>query len=85
MIRNFVLAAAAVAALGTASLTPAAAKGFHGGGFHGGGFHGGGFHHHGFGGFRVYSGVGLYDSCLQNRWVVNRYGNLVLRTINVCD
>jgi hypothetical protein len=81
MIRKFVLAAAAIAALGTVSLTasttPAAAWG------KGGGFHG---HHHFHGGsFRVYSGIGLYGgSCLRNRWVVNRYGDLVLRTVNVC-
>ena len=46
MIRKFVLAAAAIAALGTVSLTasttPAAAWG-KGGGFHGHHFHGGGF------------------------------------------
>ena len=81
MIRKFVLAAAAIAALGTVSLaastTPAAAWG------KGGGFHG--HHHFHGGGFRVYSGIGLYgDSCLRNRWVVNRYGDLVLRTVNVC-
>ena len=78
MIRKFVLAVAAVAALGTVSLTastPAAAwhKGFH--------HH----HHHGFhfrGGYRVY-GVG-YDSCLRRRWVVNRFGEVVLRVVNVC-
>ena len=78
MIRKFVIAAAAIAALGTASLTastPAAAFG------KGGGFHG----HHG-GGFRVYSRVGLYgyDSCLRTRWVVNRFGELVRRTVNIC-
>ena len=79
MIRKFVLAAAAIAALGTVSLTasttPAAAWG-----------KGGGFHHFHGGGFRVYSGIGLgvYDSCLRTRWVVNRYGNLVPRTVNVC-
>ena len=79
MIRKFVLAAAAIAALGTVSLTasttPAAAWG-----------KGGGFHHFHGGGFRVYSGIGLgvYDSCLRTRWVVNRYGDLVLRTVNVC-
>ena len=53
MIRKFVLAAAAIAALGTVSLTasttPAAAWG-----------KGGGFHHFHGGGFRVYSGIGLY-------------------------
>jgi hypothetical protein len=78
MIRKFLLAVAAVAALGTASLTastPAAAwhKGFH--------HH----HHHGFhfrGGYRVY-GLG-YDSCLRRRWVVNRFGEVVLRVVNVC-
>jgi hypothetical protein len=79
MIRKLVLAAAAIATLGTVSLTattPAAAWG-----------KGGGFHHHhhgfhgGFRGFRVYSG---YDSCLRTRWVMNRYGELVLRTYNIC-
>ena len=80
MIRKFVLATAAIAALGTVSLsasTPAAAWG-KGGGFHH--FHGGHFHG---GGLRIYSGYS-YDSCLRNRWVVNRFGELVLRTINVC-
>jgi len=83
MIRKFVLAAAAIAALGTASLTvtatPASAKHWGGGG--------GGFHHHGFHGFRTFGTYGAYaayDSCLRTRWVVNRYGNLVPRTINVC-
>ena len=77
MIRKFVLAVAAVAALGTVSLpasTPASAH--FKGGHH---FHGGG-HFFG-GGLRVYTG---YDSCLRNRWVVNRFGDLVLRTVNVC-
>ena len=80
MIRKLAIAAAAIAALGTASLTastPAAAWGK--GGHH---FHGGHFHGHG---FRVYSGIGLYDSCLRTRWVVNRYGQLVRRVINICD
>ena len=80
MIRKFVLAAAAIAALGTVSLTasttPATAKGGGFGGFHGHHFHGGGF--------RVYSGIGLYDTCLRNRWVLTRSGDLVLRTVNVC-
>jgi hypothetical protein len=79
MIRKFALAVAAVAALGAASLTtssPAAA--WHHGWHH---HH----HHHGFhfrGGYRVY-GVG-YDSCLRRRWVVNRFGEAVLRVVNVC-
>lgn len=79
MFRKFALAA--TIALGTAALavtaTPADAKG--GKGFH---HH----HHHGFHGVRVYSGVGLlaYDSCLRTRWVVNRYGELVRRVVNVC-
>jgi hypothetical protein len=78
MFRKFAIAA--VVALGTASLavtaTPAAAKG-------GKGFH---HHHHGFHGVRVYSGGLLaYNSCLRTRWVVNRYGELVRRVINVCD
>ena len=80
MIRKFAIAAAAIAALGTASITastPAAAWG-KGGGFHGHHFHGGGF--------RVFTGVGLYetDSCLRTRWVVNRRGELVPRTFNIC-
>ena len=77
MFRKFTIAAAAIAAFGTVSLsasTPAAAWG-KGGGFH---FHG--HHFHG-GGLRIYTG---YDSCLRNRWVVNRFGDLVLRTVNVC-
>ncbi len=75
MIRKFVLATAAIATLATASLTATPASAHH---------FGGGFHHgwsHGYG-FRAYAGG--YDSCLRNRWVVNRYGNLVLRTVNVC-
>ena len=78
MIRKFLIATAAIATLGTASLTatPASAHHFGGGGFHGGHFHGGGF--------RVYTGLGLYDSCLRTRWVVNAYGNLVPRTVNIC-
>ncbi|MCX7311660.1 MAG: hypothetical protein WCG92_21100 [Hyphomicrobiales bacterium] len=80
MIRKFAIAAAAIVALGTASLsasTPAAAGG-----------KGGGFHHHHYhgGGFGLYSGVGLYgyDSCYRTRWVMNRYGNMVRRVINIC-
>ena len=77
-IRKFVIAAAAVAALGAASLTvtatPAAAKGW---GHH---HH----HHHGFHGFRGHRVYAGYDPCLPTRWVVNRFGNLVLRTVNVC-
>ena len=77
MIRKLVIAAAAIAALGTVSLTastPAAA--WHKGGHH---FHSGHFHG---GGLRIYTG---YDSCLRTRWVVNRYGELVKRVINICD
>ena len=79
MIRKFILATAAVAALSADSLTastPAAAWGK------------GGFHHHHLGlgwyggGYRVY-GVG-YDSCYRRVWGVNRFGEPVLRTINVC-
>ena len=77
MIRKFVLAAAAIAALGTVSLTASTSPAAAWGGFHG-------HHHFHGGGFRVYSGIGLYGSCLRNRWVVNRYGDLVLRTVNVC-
>jgi len=79
MIRKFVLAAAAIATLGTASLTattPASAHHWGGGGFHH--FHGGHFR-----GFGFYAGG--YDSCLRRVWVVNRYGYSVPRVINVCE
>jgi hypothetical protein len=84
MIRKLAIAAAAIAALGTASLTvtatPAAAKG----GF--GGFH---HHHHGFHGGRFFGGFGLYapivDDCLRERVYINRFGETVVHTINVCD
>jgi len=83
MIRKLVLAAAAIAALGTASLTvtatPAAAKGFK--------FH---HHHHGFHGRHFFRGVAfaapiILSSCYRHVWVINRYGEEVLRTVNVCD
>jgi hypothetical protein len=80
MIRKFVLAVAAVAALGTAALTastPAAAGHWHKGFHH---HHHHGFHWRGHYGFRS---VG-YDSCLRRTWVINRYGETVLRVINVC-
>jgi hypothetical protein len=75
MIRKFLIAAAALVTIGTASLTatPASAHHWGGGGFHH--FHGGGF------GLRVYSGV---DSCLRTRYVLNVYGELVPRTVNIC-
>ena len=83
MIRKFVIAAAAIATLGTASLavttTPAAAAG----GFHHG-HHSHGHRHFGHG-FRFYGpAYSYYDSCLRRTWVINRYGESVLRTINVC-
>ena len=86
MIRKFAIAAAAIAALGTASLTVTPANAGGGGGGKGGGWGGGGFHHyhHGFrGGF----GLGLYavDSCYRDVIVINRRGERVLTTINVCD
>jgi hypothetical protein len=81
MIRKLALAVVAAAALGTASLavtaTPAAAgwKGKH--------FHG--FHGHWHGGLRFYAGpYGYYDGCLKRVWRVNRFGEPVLRTIDVC-
>jgi hypothetical protein len=80
MIRKLALTVAAIAALGIASLpvtaTPAAAGWKH--------HH---HHHHGHwrGGFRVYAGdYGYYNGCLKRVWVVNRFGETVLRTINVC-
>jgi hypothetical protein len=76
MIRKTALALAAVAALGAAALTatPAAAKGGKGGGFHHGHFVRGGI------------GLGLiaYDSCYRNVWVVNRFGETVLRRVYIC-
>jgi hypothetical protein len=82
MIRKFAIAAAALAALGTASLTatPANAGGAGKGGGWGGGYH----HHHG---FRGSFGLGLYavDSCYKDVIVINRRGERVLRTINVCE
>ena len=80
MIRKTALASAAIAALGTASLTatPAAAKGGKGGG---------GFHH-GHHGHFIRGGIGLglvaYDSCYRNVWVINRFGETVLRRLYVC-
>ena len=83
MIRTTALVIAAIAALGTASLTatPAAAKGGKGGG----GFHHG---HHGHHGHFIRGGIGLglvaYDSCYRNVWVINRFGETVLRRLYVC-
>ena len=83
MIRKFAIAFAAIAALGIAfTATPADAKGGKGG-------KGGGFHHHHFHGgpgLGVATGVGLlaYDSCYRRVWVVNRFGETVLRRIYVC-
>jgi hypothetical protein len=83
MFRKLVIAAAAVAALGTASLTvtatPAAAKGFHHHGFHG--FHA----RHFFRGLRFVAPI-VEDSCYVKRvWVINRHGEEVLRDVTVCD
>jgi hypothetical protein len=69
MIRKFVLATAAIAALGAASLsasTPAAAWGW--------GYH----HHHGF--YRA--GYGFYG--VGSVWRINRFGETVLRRVYVC-
>ena len=42
-------------------------------------------HHHGFhGGYRGYRVYAGYDSCLRTRWVMNRFGTMVLRTYNLC-
>jgi hypothetical protein len=81
MIRKLALTVAAIAALGTASLavtaTPAAAGWKHHHHHHG--------HGHWRGGFRVYAGdYGYYNGCLKRVWGVNRFGETVLRTINVC-
>jgi hypothetical protein len=82
MTRKIALVAAAIAVLGAASLAgtaPALAKGK--------GF-GGGFHHHHHGHFRGFGWggpvVSYYDSCLRRVWAVNRFGELVRRTVNVC-
>ena len=79
MIRKFVLATAAVAALGVASLgasTPAAAWGW---GFHPHHYHHGLYWGHGYGFYRA-----GYDSCWRNVWRVNRFGETVLRRVYVC-
>ena len=78
MIRKFLVATAAIAALGTVSLTlsaaPAAAKGGH--------------HHHGH-----RHGIGLYvgepsyafvDTCLKRVWVDTAFGPR-RRLVNVCE
>jgi len=80
MFRKFVLATAAVAALGIASLTastPAAAWGLH-------------HHHHHLGlGLGWYGGYRYLDagyvSCWRNVWRVNRFGETVLRRVYICD
>jgi len=78
MIRKFILATAAVAAIGAASLTATtpASAGWGWGGYH--------HHHHGF-----YRGYGFYrvgyDSCWRNVWRINRFGETVLRRVYVCD
>ena len=77
MLKNFMLTACAIAALGVVSPSVAYARGgghggggFHGGGFHGGAFHGGGFRGGGFrgagfgfygGGYPYYADNGYYD------------------------
>jgi hypothetical protein len=81
MIRKFAIAAAAVAVLGAVSLagsaTPAAAMGWKGHHHH----HHGHFWH----GFRFYGPLYGYGGwCLRKVLVVNRYGQEVLRTVNVC-
>ena len=78
MFRKFILATAAVAALGAASLTTATPAAAWGKGFH---------HHHGhhFGGFRGYGFYRVgYDSCWRSVWRVNRFGETVLRRVYVC-
>ena len=78
MIRKFILATAAVAAIGAASLTATtpASAGWGWGGYH--------HHHHGF-----YRGYGFYrvgyDSCWRSVWRINRFGEAVLRRVYVCD
>jgi hypothetical protein len=79
MIRKFILATAAVAALGLASVsasTPAAAWG----GFH---HH---HHHHGFwgGGYGYGFYRAGYDSCWRSVYRINRFGETVLRRVYVC-
>ena len=83
MIRKFVLAAAAIAALGTVSLsapTPAAAKGIRAAGSTAATSATAGIS----AAASASAATAGYDSCLRNRWVVNRFGDLVLRTVNVC-
>ena len=77
MFRKFAIAAAAIAALGTVSLsasTPAAAwdKG------------GGSLPRPPLPRRRAPHLLRATTLCLRNRWVVNRFGELVLRMVNVC-
>jgi hypothetical protein len=82
MIRKFVLAAAAIAALGAASLTlattPAAAKGWKG-------FHHNHWHGHHWHGFRFYAPQYVYyDGCIRKVLVKTAFGYRS-RLVNVCD
>jgi len=83
MIRKFVIAAVAVAALGAGALsvtaTPASAKKW------------GKWHHHNhyghvWGGLRFYApGFFYVGSCVRQVWVTTPSGKEVPATINICD
>jgi hypothetical protein len=84
MIRKLTFAFAAIAALSAGALattaTPAAAKKF---GKHFGHHHiHGHFWRHGYGFYAA--DLTTYD-CLRRVWVVNRFGEVVRRTVNVCE
>ena len=43
-------------------------------------------HGHWRGGLRVFAAdYGDYDGCLKRVWRLNRFGEPVLRTVNICD
>ncbi|MBM3529778.1 MAG: hypothetical protein FJX62_16970 [Alphaproteobacteria bacterium] len=83
MFRKFVIAAAAVAAVGVSALTVSATsaeagwKGKHFGIHFGHAWYGG---HYAWGPRYAH----YYDGCIRHRWVVNRFGETVLRRVNVC-
>ena len=84
MFRKFVFATAAIAALSagalTATSTPADAKKW---GKHWG--HHGHYGHFWRGGYGFYAADLTSYDCLRRVWAVNRFGEVVRRTVNVCE
>jgi hypothetical protein len=80
MIRKLVIATAAIAALSAASLTMSTTAEAKKGGWKG---------HHGHGHLHRHLRFGhsftYFDGCLRQVWRINRFGEAVLRTVDVCD